>query len=110
MRDCRSGGGAQVENLRARRHVNLLDATQNGGSQLGAEGIPHAVLNLLAIGLQRRTDLNPLLFLKNYSRKQEVSKLSEIQSCLDCSGSFKSLFKMVDLFGFCLFWDRRVDR
>lgn len=31
--------------------MNLLNATQDSGSQLGAEGVPHTVLDLLAIGL-----------------------------------------------------------
>lgn len=51
MGDCGSGSTAQIQDLGARWHVNLLNAAQNGSSQLGAEGIPHTVLNLLAIGL-----------------------------------------------------------
>ena len=55
-----SGGGTEIENLRffddckteglylfARAHVNVVDTTKDGGSQLGTEGIPRSVLDFL---------------------------------------------------------------
>lgn len=45
-------GTTQVQNLRARWHVYLLHTAENGSSQLGTEGIPDTVLNLLAVSLQ----------------------------------------------------------
>ena len=42
-----------VPHLSTRTHVNVLHTAQNGGRQLGAERIPHAVLDLLSVCLHR---------------------------------------------------------
>lgn len=47
--DVRDGGTAsstQVENLGAGLHVDVVQATQDTGSKLGTEGVPHTVLDL----------------------------------------------------------------
>lgn len=44
-------GATQVQHLGARWHVYLLHTAENGCGQLGTEGIPDTVLNLLAVGL-----------------------------------------------------------
>ena len=52
--DGRSGGSTEVKNLLARCDVDLIDTAKDGRSQLGAEGIPYTVFNLLAVFLKRR--------------------------------------------------------
>lgn len=54
-----TGGSTKVENLGAWLDVNSLDTTKNGGSQLGAEGVPHAVLNLALARLNTRVKARP---------------------------------------------------
>lgn len=46
VRDCGARGRAQVQDLAAGPNVNVLYTADNGGSHLGAEGIPHAVFHL----------------------------------------------------------------
>ena len=46
VRDGGTAGTTNVENLRARANVNLVQTTQDTGSQLGTEGVPHTVLDL----------------------------------------------------------------
>jgi hypothetical protein len=41
--------------LGARLDVDCLNTSQNGGSELGAEGIPHTVLDLGLASLVRKT-------------------------------------------------------
>jgi hypothetical protein len=42
-----AAGGAEVQDLAA-RHVDLVNAAQDRGRQLGPEGVPHCVLDLTA--------------------------------------------------------------
>lgn len=44
-----AGRGAEVEDLGAWRDVDGVDAGQDGGGELGAEGVPDAVLDLLVL-------------------------------------------------------------
>lgn len=39
-----SGGGTEVKDLASRAHVDVVDTTEDTGSQLGAEGVPDTVL------------------------------------------------------------------
>lgn len=45
MRDCCAGSPAKIEHLGPGGHVNVVDTTENGGGQLGTEGVPNAVLD-----------------------------------------------------------------
>jgi len=45
--DCGSRGSSKIEDLGAWLDVNGLNTSENGSGQLGAEGVPCAVLNLL---------------------------------------------------------------
>lgn len=55
MRNGGAGRSAEIQHLGAGRHVDVVDAAQNGSSQLRAERIPHTVLDLLAVGLRENT-------------------------------------------------------
>lgn len=54
-------GSAQVEDLRPRADVDLVDATEDGGRQLGAEGVPGTVLHLgvTVLGTGTSGDMSP---------------------------------------------------
>lgn len=59
-------GTTDVEDAGAGLHVDVVGTTSNGGAQLGAEGVPHAVLNLGGCGgtvvvLDRLVDRDALL-------------------------------------------------
>lgn len=43
-------GSTKVKNLAAGSHVNVLETTEDTGSQLGTEGVPHTVLDLCGGG------------------------------------------------------------
>ena len=45
VRDGGTGGSTEVEDLGSRAHVDVVDTTEDTGSQLGTEGVPHAVLD-----------------------------------------------------------------
>ncbi len=51
VRDRGARGGAEVEDLGAGRDVDGVDAREHGGGELGAEGVPHAVLDLRGCGV-----------------------------------------------------------
>eukprot|EP01136_Pigoraptor_vietnamica_P036852 Opistho-1_new@103984 len=56
VRDVRHGrarSGAEVEDLGAGLDVNVVDTTDDGGAELRPEGVPHAVLDLVAVILDR---------------------------------------------------------
>jgi hypothetical protein len=44
-------GSADVENLAARLHVDVVTTTADAGGELGAEGVPGSVLSLLSVFL-----------------------------------------------------------
>jgi len=46
VRDSSSGGSSQVEDLASGLHVNVFRSTDDGGSELRAEGVPHSVFSL----------------------------------------------------------------
>lgn len=46
MRDGGTAGSTNVEDLGTRLHVDVVKTTQDTGSQLGTEGVPHTVLSL----------------------------------------------------------------
>lgn len=50
VRDRGTGGGTEVENLRAGLHVDVVETTEDTSGQLRTEGIPHAVLDLSSDG------------------------------------------------------------
>ena len=52
VRDAGAGGGAEVEDLAAGRHVDGVHAAQHARSKLRPERVPHSVLGLLACGLR----------------------------------------------------------
>jgi hypothetical protein len=45
VRDGGTGGGTEVEDLGSGAHVDVVYTTEDTGSQLGTEGVPHAVLD-----------------------------------------------------------------
>ena len=45
VRDGGTRGSTEVEDLGARAHVDVVDTTEDTGSQLGTEGVPDAVLD-----------------------------------------------------------------
>lgn len=48
VRHSGAGGSAQIEDLAAGLHVDVLDTTNDTSSELGSEGVPHSVLNLFS--------------------------------------------------------------
>jgi hypothetical protein len=46
-----TGGGTEVEDLGSRAHVDVVDTTEDTGSQLGTEGVPDTVLNSRGSGI-----------------------------------------------------------
>lgn len=50
VRDGSSRGGTEVENLATGLHVDVLHTTEDTGSQLGTERVPHTVLDLCGCG------------------------------------------------------------
>ena len=45
VRNSSSGGGSEVEDLAAGLHVNVFTSSDDGGSELGAEGVPDSVFS-----------------------------------------------------------------
>lgn len=46
VRDGGTGSGAEVEHFAAGSHEDIVQTTEDTGSQLGSEGVPHTVLGL----------------------------------------------------------------
>ncbi len=53
--DSGTGGSTDVEDLGAGLDVDVLKATNDGGTKLGTEGVPDTVLNLALVGLDSDT-------------------------------------------------------
>jgi len=52
--DRRARGSTEVENLHARSNVEIVNTTKDCGGNLGSEGVPHTVLDLLTVLLRAR--------------------------------------------------------
>lgn len=66
-----TAGGTKVKDLRARAHVDVVQTTQNTGSKLATEGVPHTVLGLGdSAVLSRSLDGNALLTIHSLSGGQ----------------------------------------
>lgn len=72
VRDGGTAGSTQVEDLGTRLHVDGLHTTQDTGSQLGTEGVPHTVLDLGhgTILSSRALDRDALLAVHGLTRGQ----------------------------------------
>lgn len=64
-----TAGGTEIQDLGARAHVDVIETTQDTGSQLGTEGVPDTVLGLghSTILLGGRLDGNALLTVDSFS-------------------------------------------
>jgi hypothetical protein len=67
-----TAGGTKVEHLGARAHVDVIQTTENTGSQLTTEGVPDTVLGLGngTILSRRRLNRNALLTIDGLARSQ----------------------------------------
>jgi hypothetical protein len=72
VRDGGTAGTTEVENLGTGLHVDLIETTEDTGSHLGTEGVPHTVLDLgdgtILVG--RALDGDALLTVNGLTRGQ----------------------------------------